>query len=145
MSLNIELLEQSFEAVKERNAEFSVNFYNTLFTEYPDVKPLFASTNMKDQGDHLYKSLVLVVQNLRNPDFLTNILKGLGTRHVRYGTLPHHYPIVGSVLLKTFENILGTGWTPEVKQAWVDAYGVVTKLMLDGANYDSGILSLNED
>jgi hemoglobin-like flavoprotein len=97
MSLNIELLEQSFKAVKVHNAEFSVDFYNTLFTEYPDVKPLFANTNMKEQGDHLYKSLVLVVLNLRNPEFLTNTLKGLGTRHVRYGILPHHYPIVGSV------------------------------------------------
>jgi hemoglobin-like flavoprotein len=48
MSLNIELLEQSFETVKAHNAEFSTNFYNTLLAEYPDVKPLFANANMKE-------------------------------------------------------------------------------------------------
>jgi hemoglobin-like flavoprotein len=143
MSLNIELLEQSFETVKAHNAEFSTNFYNTLFAEYPDVKPLFANANMKEQGDHLYKSLVFVVVNLRKPELLSDSLKGLGTRHVKYGTLPHHYPIVGSVLLKTFAQILGSVWTPEVRQAWVDAYGAVTKLMLEGADYPSDILDLN--
>jgi len=143
MSLNIELLEQSFETVKAHNAEFSANFYNILFAEYPDVKPLFANTNMKEQGDHLYKSLVFVVVNLRKPEILSDTLKGLGTRHVKYGTLPHHYPIVGSVLLKTFAQILGNAWTPEVYQAWVDAYRAVTKLMLEGADYPSDILNLN--
>ncbi|MFO0130847.1 MAG: hypothetical protein ACK54J_27415, partial [Pseudanabaena sp.] len=61
MSLNIKLLEQICETVKAHNAEFSTNFYNTLFAEYSDVKPLFANANMKEQGDHLYKSLVFVV------------------------------------------------------------------------------------
>jgi hemoglobin-like flavoprotein len=74
---------------------------------------------------------------------LSDSLKGLGTRHVKYGTLPQHYPIVGSVLLKTFAQILGNAWTPEVRQAWVDAYGAVTKLMLEGADYPSDILNLN--
>jgi hemoglobin-like flavoprotein len=143
MSLNIELLEQSFETVKAHNAEFSTNFYNTLFAEYPDVKPLFANANMKEQGDHLYKSLVFVVVNLRKPELLSDTLKGLGTRHVKYGTLPQHYPIVGNVLLKTFAQILGNAWTPEVYQAWVDAYSAVTKLMLEGADYPSDILNLN--
>jgi len=36
-------------------------------------------------------------------------------------------------LLKTFESYLGSGWTPEVKQAWVDAYGAIAKFMLSGA------------
>jgi len=144
LTLNIELLKQSFETVKQNNEEFSQQFYSTLFTDYPVVKPLFAKSNMKDQGDHLYKSLVLVVMNLRNTEFLTNTLKGLGTRHVKYGTLPHHYPMVGSTLLKTFESIVGSDWTPEVKQAWVDAYGVVTALMLEGADYSPEILNLED-
>jgi hemoglobin-like flavoprotein len=112
MSLNIELLEQSFEIVKQNNAEFSEQFYAILFADSPEVKPLFANTNMKEQGDHLYKSLVLVIANLRNGDFVGNTLKGLGTRHVKYGILPKHYPIVGNALLKTFAGILGSGWTP---------------------------------
>ena len=69
------------------------------------------------------------------PDVLSDALKGLGARHVKYGALPEHYPLVGNALLTTFEQYLGEDWTPEVTQAWVDAYGAITKLMLEGADY----------
>ncbi len=90
---------------------------------------------MEEQGKKLFASLVLVVDALRKPEVLENALKGLGTRHVKYGVLPQHYPMVGGALLKTFEALLGSDWTPELKQAWIDAYGSVTQLMLEGADY----------
>jgi len=104
-------------------------FY-TLFTDYPEVQPLFA--NM-EAGQQLFQSLVFTVNNLRKPDALSDALRGLGTRHVQYGVLPQHYPMVG--LLKAFEVSLGTAWTPDVQQAWTEAYEVVAQLMLEGADY----------
>lgn len=133
--LQIELLEQSFEKVKPQATEFIASFYDNLFTDYPAAKPLFVHTNMSEQGNKLLMSLVLVVENLRKPDVLSNSLKGLGARHVKYGALPAHYPLVGNTLLKTFEQYLGEDWTPETKQAWVDAYEAITEIMLDGADY----------
>lgn len=133
--LKVALLEQSFEKVKPHADEFVVSFYDNLFTDYPAAKPLFAHTNMKEQGNKLLMSLVFVIDNLRKPGELTNALKGLGARHVKYGAMPEHYPLVGSSLLKTFEQYLGTDWTADTKQAWVDAYGLITEVMLDGADY----------
>jgi hemoglobin-like flavoprotein len=143
MSLNIELLEQSFELVKGCGAEVTTQFYGALFSDYPTVKPLFDNTHMEEQGKKLLASLVLVVEALRQPEVLESALKGLGTRHVKYGVLPEHYPMVGASLLKTFETVLGTEWTAEVKQAWVDAYGAVTQLMLEGADYPPEVLRLS--
>jgi hemoglobin-like flavoprotein len=143
MSLNVDLLERSFALVKENGAEFSSQFYATLFLDHPAVQPLFANTHLQTQGKKLFDSLVLVVDNLRNPEALENALKGLGTRHVKYGALPQHYPLVGASLLKTFATSLDpTDWTPEVQQAWADAYGAVTQLMLEGADYPPEILTL---
>ena len=133
MSLQVELLEQSFEQVKPQKDEFVASFYDNLFTDYPAAKLLFSSTNMAKQKMNLLNSLVDVVENLNNPDVLTKTLKGLGTKHVKYGVLPEHYPLVGNSLLKTFEQYLKEAWNPEVKEAWVDAYGVITELMLKGA------------
>lgn len=133
MSLNVEVLEQSFERVKPHATEFASSFYNNLLTDYPQLRPLFANTTMEEQEKKLMMSLVLVIENLRNLGYLTIILKQLGERHVRYGTMKEHYPMVGAALLKTFESYLGTDWTPEVKQAWTDAYGVLVNLMLEGA------------
>ncbi|MEM9003040.1 MAG: globin family protein [Cyanobacteria bacterium P01_F01_bin.86] len=140
--LKIALLEQSFEQVKPHANDFVNSFYENLFTDYPAAKPLFAHTDMKAQGNKLLMSLVFVIENLRKPGELTNALKGLGARHVKYGALPEHYPLVGNSLLKTFEQYLGADWTANVKQAWIDAYGLITEVMLDGADYAPGDVQL---
>lgn len=140
MSLNIELLESSFLQIKVQQTEFMTDFYTNLFADYPEVKPLFANTHMEKQAKQLFKSLVLVVDNLRNPDVLVNALKGLGTRHVQYGVLPEHYPMVGSTFLKTLSTCLDSAWTPATEKAWSKAYTVVTELMLSGTNYPAEVL-----
>ena len=142
MSLKVELLENSFEAVKPQADEFVNSFYNNLFTMYPEAKPLFAHSNMADQKKKLLASLVLVVENLKEPDVLSDTLKGLGARHVKYGALPEHYPLVGSSLLTTFEQYLRSDWTSEVREAWVEAYAAITELMLDGADYSQEEVAL---
>lgn len=135
MSLNVELLEQSFELVKPKADEFVGSFYNNLFTDYPAAKPLFEHSNMAKQQQMLKGALVMVIENLRKPDVLSDALKGLGARHVKYGALPEHYPLVGNSLLKTLEQYAGPAWTFELKEAWAGAYGVITELMLEGADY----------
>ena len=95
MSLNVELLEQSFERIKPRAEEFVASFYENLFAAHPEVKPMFAETNMAKQRKHLLAALVLVVENLRKPEVLGDALKSLGAKHVGYGddtrTLPRSW------------------------------------------------------
>jgi hemoglobin-like flavoprotein len=141
MSLNVELIESSFSRIVEQELQFMDRFYMHLFADYPEVKPLFTNTNMDKQTKQLFKSLVLVVKTLRNPDELTDLLKGLGTRHMQYGVLPKHYPMVGATLLKTFSICSGDAWTPSIEQAWSEAYSTVTELMLSGAEYPAEVLN----
>lgn len=142
MSLNAELLEQSFERLKPDSDNFTATFYATLFGAFPEVEPLFAHVAMADQGKKLFESLRLVIDSLHNPDVLSKALKGLGTRHLRYGVLPVHYPMVGAALLVALELHLQANWTVAISQAWQDAYGAVTQLMLEGADYPVEILHL---
>jgi hemoglobin-like flavoprotein len=144
MTLNVELLEQSFNGVRDRGEEFAAHFYKTLFADYPTVKPLFANTHLEDQGKKLFASLALVVASLRKPDILDDTLKGLGTRHIKYGVLPQHYPMVGNTLLKTLAGVLAADWSPEMEQAWTEAYGIVAQLMLAGADNSPDILKLSD-
>ena len=143
--LQVDLLEESFDKVKPRANEFAASFYTNLFSDYPDAKPLFANTDIKEQSKKLLASLVFVVENLKQPGALTEALQGLGARHVKYGALPEHYPLVGNTLLKTFGQFLGADWTEETKQAWIDAYGVITEVMLDGADYSPESVDLQPE
>lgn len=133
MSLNVPVLEESFELIKPRANEFVTDFYANLFADYPQTRAMFAGTNMEEQKKKLLGALVLVVDNLRNPDILANAVQRLGGRHAMYGVATEHYDMVGGSLLKTFEAHLGPQWTPDVKQAWVDAYGAIAGIMQQGA------------
>lgn len=135
MTLNTELLTTSFALLQEHQLEFSDLFYHTLFTDHPEVKPLFAHTDMQEQPKKLFASLVLVIKNLTHPEALLPALKGLGTRHVEYGVFPAHYPLVGGTLLKTMAMILKDDWTEEMSTAWTEAYAAITQIMLDGLDY----------
>ncbi|MFB2921391.1 globin domain-containing protein [Aerosakkonema funiforme] len=142
MSLKVELLEQSFQRIKPHAEEFAASFYENLFAANPRVKPLFAHSDIKKQQGKLLSALVLVVESLRKPEVLKEVLKDLGSRHVSYGAIPKYYPLVGAVLLATFEQYLQEDWTPEVKQAWVDAYSAIAALMFEGAGYPAQTLEL---
>jgi len=116
--------------------DFVASFYENLFAAHPEVKRLFANTNMVEQRKHLIATLVLVIQNLRKPEVLGEALKTLGAKQVGYGTIPQHYPAVGESLLTTFEQYLQQDWTLEIRQAWVDALTTITAMMLNGAGED---------
>ena len=131
LPLQIELLEQSFEAVKPRGAELVEYFYVRLFEEHPGVLPLFEQTDMQEQAGKLLAALATVVANLRKPDVLVPHLQELGRRHVGYGAEPAHYDAVGAILLESLEFIAGDLWTDELRDAWAEAYGLAASVMIE--------------
>ena len=141
MTLQTDLLTTSFAQLRDRDTEFTQAFYSTLFANYPQVQPLFKTTQMEEQARKLFASLVLVVNNLTKPEALTPALQGLGTRHIQYGVLPEHYPMVGQTLLKAMAVTLKDQWTPDVEAAWTEAYSAIAAIMLDGADYSPEILN----
>ena len=134
MNLNIDALEASFDQVAARGDELVESFYERLFTVAPAVRPLFAGTDLKRQKGMLLAALVLLRKSLRDLESVTPKLRDLGARHIRYGALPEHYPIVGEVLIASMAEIAGEAWTVEYEQAWTEAFAVVSGAMLDGAS-----------
>lgn len=135
MSLNIELIQQSFAKAAPIADQVADKFYEYLFTDFPQVKVLFYETKMASQKKALMKSLTYIVENLHDPDAVGEYLRKMGKRHVKYGTLEEHYPAVGSTLIKTFAHFFGEEWTPELESEWCEAYEVVAHFMLEGASY----------
>lgn len=128
MLLNVELLESSFNLVAPRADELVSYFYDRLFREHPEVRPLFPEA-MDEQKKHLIAALAAVIQNLRNPEQLTSILGDLAIRHIDYGVQREHYSIVGQTLLASLAEIIGEGWSDELQTAWSDAYGAIQSII----------------
>ena len=66
-------------------------------------------------------------------DTILPAASALAKRHVAYGTAPEHYPVVGGALLWTLEKGLGESWTPEVADAWTEAYSTLSGFMISEA------------
>lgn len=119
--------------IQETAAEL---FYNRLFEEYPEVKPLFKG-DMKKQGKKLMKMLNQAVGSLDNIEALIEPLKGAGKAHKGYGVKADDYDKVGASLLWTLEAGLGDDFTTEVKDAWAETYTTLSGVMIDGAEYET--------
>lgn len=141
MSSQVNLIEKSLELIKPNSVEFSAQFYDRLFAENPQIKPLFRNVDIETQQKKLIMSLVLIAENLRSPVALDRALKSLGARHVEVGTLKEYYPMVGNALIETFKSHLGQNWTAEMEEAWITAYNVISQLMLEGAKHPEEYLN----
>jgi nitric oxide dioxygenase len=124
-----DLVEMSFRTIFNEGDAFVDRFYTRLFEIYPEVKLLFEKSNMMLMRKKLLQSLILIVGNLSDPS-TAGYLMNLGKSHLaQYGVLPKHFPMLGQALLETLGEFLGEGWTPDVEQAWQDAYVQISAQM----------------
>ena len=133
MALDAEALRTSLELVASRQPIITTRFYEILFERYPAVRPLFARNAPERQQRMLQEAIVAVVDHLDDAEWLNSTLRGMGAKHVDYGVTAEMYPWVGECLIATLKEIAADDWTPRIEKAWVDAYGAITGLMLEGA------------
>ena len=107
-------------------------FYDRLFTRAPELRSLF-STDLSEQKRKLMAVLSTCIGKLNDLAALGPVLRGLGARHVTYGTRPEHYAVVGDALLWTLEQGLGEAFTPEIRRAWTRIYELLSTTMMAGA------------
>ncbi|MEO3429013.1 globin domain-containing protein [Pelagibius sp. CAU 1746] len=108
-------------------------FYDRLFEVDPPLRLLFVHSDMAAQRAKLLRALALAVASLDRLEALEPTLAELGRRHVGYGVRPHHYKVVGATLLWTLRRALGEDWTHDVEEAWREAYGQVSSIMISAA------------
>jgi len=125
----IDLVQSSFARISPIADTAASLFYARLLEIAPEVRPLFRR-DMKEQGRKLTTALGLVVKGLKNLDAILPAIRSLAVRHVVYGVRAEHYPPVGEALLWTLEQRLGPDFTSEVREAWLEAYAILSGAMI---------------
>lgn len=134
MSLNGELLRSSLALVVEREPVITRRFYEILFERFPQVRPLFGKNAVVAQQKMLQEAIVAVVDHLDDATWLATTLGAMGRQHSSdYGVTTEMYAWVGESLVATLAEIAGADWTPDMEAAWIEAYGAISALMLQGA------------
>lgn len=75
-----------------------------------------------------------VISKLDKLDEIVDEVSKLAVRHVQYGVKDEHYGVVAIALLWTLEQGLGEDWTPEVKEAWITCYTILSGAMIQACN-----------
>lgn len=127
------LVQSSWEKVVPIADAAAEIFYGKLFEMDPEVKPMFANSDMSEQGKKLMQMITMAVKGLDNLDQLVPAVQGLGKRHVGYGVKAEHYDTVGAALLDTLAAGLGDEFTPETKEAWTLTYTTLADVMKDAS------------
>ena len=131
-----------FEPVAVESAAF---FYEKLFELDPGAQRLFARTDMVAQGHKVMRMFAEIVHILDRPEALVTEVADLGRRHVGYGVQDHQYDSVGIALLWTLERGLGSAFTDEVRDAWTEAYLLLSTVLRRAtarASYPRGYTAL---
>ncbi len=136
----ITLVQQSWAKVAPIAPKVAELFYQNLFAADPGLKRLFKG-NMTQQGQKLMQMIGAAVGKLHDLDGLVPILESLGKRHAGYGVKEAHYQLVGAALLKTLGQGLGDGFTPAVRAAWTEVYGVMASVMIKASASQSTMRS----
>ncbi len=131
-----ELVKSSWAKVVPISETAAEIFYGKLFEMDPEVKPLFAESDMKEQGKKLMQMINLAVSGLDNLEKLIPAVQDLGRRHVGYGVKKEHYDTVGAALLDTLAVGLADDFTPETKEAWTLTYTTLAGVMIDASSYE---------
>jgi len=126
----IELIQDSFGLVIPISDTAASIFYTRLFEIAPEVKPLFHN-DIELQGRKLMEMLTYLVGSLADLEEIIPAIEGLAKRHVAYGIKNEYYQFVGESLIFTLEKGLADEFTPEVKEAWVALYTLLSKTMID--------------
>ena len=119
---SIRLVKTSFAHVIPISGDAARLFYQRLFSIAPELRALFTS-DMDEQGRKLMLTLATIVHDLDPLDRLVTPARDLALRHVQYGVVDAHYPPVG-------EQGLGPRFTPAVRAAWIEAYGMLADAMI---------------
>ena len=128
----VKIVQDTFGLLAPQASKATDIFYNELFRIAPNTRQLFPSDMTNHKGKFV-QMLATVVKCLDDVSAISEHVVDLGRRHARYDVLESDYEVVGQALLSMLHRLLGARCTPEIRDAWAAAYGMLARLMKEGA------------
>jgi hemoglobin-like flavoprotein len=127
----IRQLKSSYLGVAAKPRQLASRFYERLFSDAPNLRPLFPSDLTTLQG-HFEAALALVVRNLDEINALQESLRDLGAQHVHWGARPEDYVTAREALIAAIKD-LSPIWDDGLERLWRSAITAIVVPMLQGA------------
>ncbi len=116
-------------AVAENAEAITTRMYEILFKDFPETEVLFKNAT-SDQHKKLAGAVSAYAANIDNLAALSKAVEKMAVTHVKVNVKPEHYPMVGVSLLKAIADVLGEAASPEVIDAWKEAYFFLADILI---------------
>ena len=134
----IDLLRYSCSELPSWSPELGKSLYRNLFQVTPDIRDVFASSDLEEQRQRTTDALLRVIHHFDEPHEVANHLQRLGAAHHEHlGVRPDHYPHIGRAMVRAVSDVSPT-WSSSTSSAWVPTYQWVTAHTLTGAQMALG-------
>ncbi len=133
----IDIVKATTPVVKEHGTKITQRMYEIAFEERPDMRRFFENTWMKDiesgrkQAGKLAQSVYAYASHIDELEKLTQAVNSIAHVHVNSKVIPETYPVIGECLIAAMKDVLGDAATPEVIEAWTEAYGVLADIFIN--------------
>jgi len=128
----IDIVKATVPALAEHGPRITKAMYGRLFQD-AHIARLFNQANQKSGAQHfaLAEAVLAYARNIDNLGALGGAVERIAQKHVGYAILPEHYPYVGDALLAAIKDVLGDDATPEILEAWGEAYWFLADILKD--------------
>ena len=127
----IDLVQRAWDQLSYNREQFTHDIYSALFRLDPSLHTMF-SLPPERLAQSLARTLNTVLTSLHDLDSIRFIIVSLGAQHYRYGVKPEHFAVLKAALTEVLQQHLGKRLTPELAEAWSQAYDLIAGLMLEG-------------
>ena len=128
----IDIVKSTAPILQQHGEALTRHLYQRMFSHNPEVAPFFNSANQAGgtQQRALAGAICAYAANIDNLEVLGGAVELIANKHVSLQIKPEHYPIVGENLLASIREVLGDGATDEVVNAWAEAYGFLSQILI---------------
>lgn len=126
-------IDASVPVLREHGVAITSAFYKNMFQAHPDLKNMFNMGNQANgsQQQSLASAVFAYAANIDNAAVLAPVIKRIVHKHAAVGLTADHYPIVGEHLLGAIKQVLGDASSPELLDAWGEAYWLLANQLIE--------------
>lgn len=128
----IAIIKSTIPVLEQHGTTITQVFYKNMFAEHPELLNIFNKTN-QTQGKQQTALATTVLAAARHIDNLSALLPQvtqISHKHRALQIRPEHYPIVGKHLLGAITEVLGNDATPDILDAWGQAYQEIANVFM---------------
>ncbi|GAA3539068.1 NO-inducible flavohemoprotein [Zobellella aerophila] len=128
----IEIVKSTVPLLESANTALTDHFYKRMFRDNPELKDVFNLSHQASgrQPAALFSAVLAYAKNIDNPAVLSAAVERIAHKHTGFAIQPAQYAIVGHHLLETIKELAPDAATPEVIDAWAQAYGALANIFI---------------